>query len=869
MSAGGRRKNEASVAPSAPALRAVGVDSADAPWVSKPCPLCQGAIEVREQAEPQAVVCPSCGLSCTIDASPPPLPEPLASADDDDDDDDDDATNPEEALLRWLERQPPRPASLMVAARPQPTTRRRLTRRHAALAAAAIAALVLGVSGRRSAAPGATSLDGQDAAEAAPQFVAADRYREVERSLDLQLRERTEAEARRASVEREVRSVTAKYLAAKADGVDPPDSLRGVALAVEAVQITLARGEPIVPEAHQALRDALGRCAAAHRIDCISLPGHRGAVVALAASPDGRWLVTGGDDQVARLWNLAAADPSAAPIELRRHRARVNNIVASPDGRWLATSSRDATLCIWDLTASDPAKSPIVLPGNRNPITGMTLSPDGRWLVTYCANANGLRGSAQLWDLAAGVKTATAVELTGLDGVIRDAAMSPDSRWLAVAVDQSVRLWDLATREPAVTARDLQLRQGVIAKIQFTADGKWLATCGVQGSSGGVVRLWPLGAGDLSASVALDSGLPAVHAVAASADGRWLVAAGVGAGVAVWDLRTDEPQPRRFARQGGSGPHTAVRISADSRWLAAIGADGNVSTWELSPAGPAESAVVLRGGQSQLLTLTFSPDNRWMAAAGMDGAVRLWTLDVKELVDRAAVLAARATGPPGVRDSLSWDMVESAARRSAQWIAKNEQCAALSQLARQSADWVASQGSAMLMSALHSNVTFFPPHTGPTRYQPVAFDRRMSKPTTESSPADAPTIAATAIANPTVPTRPVTAVASRQASLAPAPTNAAPPAPTIAAEPIAELDWSLPVELPPIEPDSDGASAVALVGPELSPPAPKSGARSIVKRIVKAITPSLVAAPEGSSAASARPPRTAAAESKSPAVTRR
>jgi WD40 repeat protein len=115
----------------------------------------------------------------------------------------------------------------------------------------------------------------------------------------------------------------------------------------------------------------------------------------------------------------------------------------------------------------------------------------------------------------------------------------------------------------------------------------------------------------------------AVHSVAVSPDGTWIVTGHISGMIRIWDTDANERAsfPGMVAQPPGLG---GLAISPDGTWIAAGGAHG---VRLLTPDG--REHATLADPPQGVHSVAISPDGTWLAAGGQEG-VRAWSADGRD-----------------------------------------------------------------------------------------------------------------------------------------------------------------------------------------------------------------------------------------------
>ncbi len=333
------------------------------------------------------------------------------------------------------------------------------------------------------------------------------------------------------------------------------------------------------------------------------LVGHTDWVWAVAYSPDGQQLATGGDDRTVRLWNSTGRQTHL----LQGHRRSVHSVAYSPDGQQLATASNDHTVRIWNTATGTTSQR---LSGHTAPVRSAAFSPDGHLLATGSDDY-----TVRVWNITTGQQTH---QLDGHNDAVAAVAFSPDGHHLASGGnDHNVRVWNTATSGAQVHRFT---HTGSVRAVAYSPDGVNLAA----GSANRTVRVWNTTTGQHT-----DFGHSgSVWSVAYSADGAYLAVGSDDYIVRVWNTLTGQ-QSHQLESHVGSA--LAVAYSPDGEHFAVGSNDFSVRIWH---AATGRLVRQLNGHTGSVWSVAYSPDGTQLATAGDDQTVRIWETATGQLLRR-------------------------------------------------------------------------------------------------------------------------------------------------------------------------------------------------------------------------------------------
>jgi WD40 repeat protein len=360
---------------------------------------------------------------------------------------------------------------------------------------------------------------------------------------------------------------------------------------------------------------------------------HQGPIIALAQSPDGKMLATGGTDRTARLWDGTSFQPIATPLV---HQSQVTAVAFGPDGRTLIAGCEDGQVRLWALDVESTFW--IVSGGAGESDRAWSLSRDRNRMAVYHDGRMPRPNDNRVKLVDAGRPGEERYIVPGLArpgsaGVIA-VAINPDGKLVytlrrKVNDDGSlspgksaIELWDFDAVSPGdvPTSRPLasyEVDYDDIRKLELSPDGKLAITA----SENRALVLWRTDTWQVVGST--NVGYSGVRAMAFSPDSRRaLTLMQDGKAIAFSSGGKDRGSLlNRATRLDSPRPITCASFRPDGTTILAGSQDGTVGLFDADTGHRLSVSLVF---SLPVSALAFSGDGRTLVVATEEGPLRMF-----------------------------------------------------------------------------------------------------------------------------------------------------------------------------------------------------------------------------------------------------
>ncbi|MDJ0697698.1 hypothetical protein [Mastigocoleus sp. MO_188.B34] len=366
---------------------------------------------------------------------------------------------------------------------------------------------------------------------------------------------------------------------------------------------------------------------------------HKGAIKAVAFSPNGKRLASGGADQRVRLWNLEQCKPQ--PKDLKGSYIGISSVVFSPKGDLLVSASWDHDIRLWKL--NHHRANPKILPGrykqniesHEQNVESVAFSPNGQMLASASWDK-----TVHLWKLHSPKEAPTV--LRKHTKRVWSVAFSPNILMLATGgEDKKVHLWNVANLDAPTYIQSLKgskncAFQDGVSSIAFSPKGELIAVGTWEEDSR--IFLWELGHLN-EQPIVLDKHGSSVTSVTFSPDGQTLASSCDDGCIRLWNLNKIDWRKKKLeelpmCHQGHESRVRSVAFSPNGKLLASSSDDTTIKLWNLEKFNwdnnrQIGNPIPLKGHNFWVGFINFSPDGQTLASAGYDQTIRLW--DIRHL----------------------------------------------------------------------------------------------------------------------------------------------------------------------------------------------------------------------------------------------
>jgi WD40 repeat protein len=345
----------------------------------------------------------------------------------------------------------------------------------------------------------------------------------------------------------------------------------------------------------------------------LHLSQHKSTIVAhanvndsMATTPDHRWMVSGGQDGLIKIFQ--GPDNTFRELSaLGRTGTPVCCAAIAPDSDWAAIGTTNGTIELWDVIRKQRVRT---LHGHTGEVVCLAFPAAGGQLVSAGADR-----TIRIWD----VQTDTCVRVISPATNVLSLAMTPNAKCVVAACGpHRIACW---TAGKTAVAKSFACRTDCTRGVSISRDGKTVAGC----SSDGTIEIW-----DVLETPELKSRLPPENATrlfALSADGRDILCCG-GKSLRRWDVASGTDL---VSSSVPTNDTSLLAMAPDGKRLLLTDPDGQLHVWQ-QPEKTFKLVRILHRHGDPIPCLAITQSGDLIAVGTTNGAIEIWRAATDELV---------------------------------------------------------------------------------------------------------------------------------------------------------------------------------------------------------------------------------------------
>ncbi|XP_064554592.1 bromodomain and WD repeat-containing protein 3 isoform X2 [Drosophila montana] len=366
--------------------------------------------------------------------------------------------------------------------------------------------------------------------------------------------------------------------------------------------------------------------------------GHLSSVYCVLFDRTGRYIITGADDLLIKIWSAADGRLLAT---LRGASAEITDIAINLDNTMLAAGSVDRILRVWDMQTTSPIA---VLAAHTGMITSVNFCPSPRSDLKYLVTTS-TDGSIAFWQYSTprGQKITFAPRPTQYHEKLRPGqaqmmctTFSPGGMFLAAgSADHHVRVYMMAEDGPK-RILETEAYTDAVDSVQWSHRGLRF----ISGSKDGTAHVWTFESQQWkSIKLCMTERLPScpepeegkklkVTMVAWDASDRYVITAVNDFTIKIWDSKS--AKLHRVLRGHKDELYVLESNPRDEHVLLSAGHDGQVFLWDIEQGvGVAQFFNDIDGqGHGSVFDAKWSPDGTMIAATDSHGHILIFGLGI-------------------------------------------------------------------------------------------------------------------------------------------------------------------------------------------------------------------------------------------------